>query len=122
MANFWNQNFQPAQYGGQQSNANSLVAFINDDSIVANYPVTPGYTVALINVNDPNDSRMYLKRVEPNGMPLQTRIFEMKEVTPRTQDGDTVSRKEFDALNEKLQQILAAMNKPAAPPAGGAVK
>ena len=123
MANLWNQNFQPAQqYGGQQANGNSMISFINDDSIVANYPVAPGYTVALINVNDPNNSKMYIKSIEPNGMPNQTRVFSMKEITPRAQDGDVVSRQEFEALNEKLQQLLAAINKPASPAAGGAAK
>lgn len=122
MANLWNQNFQPVQqYGGQQANGNSMISFINDDSIVANYPVAPGYTVALINVNDPNNSKMYIKSIEPNGMPNQTRVFSMKEITPRAQDGDVVSRQEFDALNEKLQQLLSAINKPANP-AGGAAK
>ena len=104
-----------ANVWARQPSGNSMISFINDDSIVANYPVALGYTVALINVNDPNDGKMYIKSVDPNGMPNQTRVFSLKEITPRP-GGDVVSRKEFDELNKQyaalsgqLQQLLSTM-------------
>lgn len=109
---------QHGQFVGaqQQQNGNSMIVFINDDSIVASYPVALGYTVALINVNDPNDGKMFIKSVDANGMPNQTRVFSLNEVTPRMQGVDVVSRKEFDELNNQytalsaqLQQIISVM-------------
>ena len=91
-------------FQAQQQAGNSMVVFINDDSAVANYPVQAGYTVALINVSDPENSRMYLKSVESNGMPNPTRIFKIEDITPR-HDGDSVSRKEFDALNRQYEDM-----------------
>ena len=109
-ANMWgNPPLANGQMGGQQVNGNSMISFISDDAIVGNYPVAPGYTVALINVNDPNDGKMFIKSVAPNGMPNQTRIFSLKEITPKSQGQDMVSRKEFEALQGQLQQVLAAL-------------
>jgi hypothetical protein len=106
-ANMWGS----APATGQQVSGNSMISFINDDSIVANYPVAPGYTVALINVNDPNDGKMFIKSIAPNGMPNQTRVFSLQEITPKPQGQDVVSRKEFEALQGQLQQILAVVQK-----------
>jgi len=97
------------QVGGTQAGSNSMISFINDDSIVANYPVAPGYTVALINVNDPNDGKMFIKSIAPNGMPNQTRVFSLQEITPKPQGQDMVSRKEFEALQGQIQQILSVV-------------
>ena len=119
MATFW------GNVGGVQGNMNvpqaapnnSMITFINDDSIVAAYPVAPGCTVALINVTDPANSKMYIKYTEANGMQNPTRVFELKEITPRAQGNDFASRQEIDNLNQQvanlssqLQQVLAAFN------------
>lgn len=90
---------------------NSMVVFVNNDSVAANYPVAPGYTVALINANDPTKSKLFLKSTEANGMPNPMRVFELKDVTPVQSNGDTVSRKEFDALNDKLAKLMAMLEK-----------
>lgn len=100
----------------QPSPPNSMITFINDDSMAANYPVAPGTTVALINANDPNDGKMFIKSTEPNGMPNPMRIFSLQEVTPQKQSADSVSRQEFDALTKQLQnmqQLLGALQQPA---------
>ena len=114
MANFWG---VPNIQNVQQTPNNSLITFINDDSVVAAYPVAPGCTVALINVTDPNNSKMYIKYTEANGMQNPTRVFELKEITPRAQGNDFASRQEIDSLNQQvaslssqLQQVLAAFN------------
>ena len=109
-ANMWgNIPMASGQAGSAQAGNNSMIAFINDDSIVANYPVAYGYTVALINVNDPNDGKMFIKSVAPNGLPNQTRVFSLQEITPKPQGQDMVSRKEFETLQGQIQQLLAAV-------------
>jgi hypothetical protein len=105
-----------------------MITFINDESIAVNYPVAPGTTVALINANDPNDGKMFIKSTEPNGMPNPMRVFSIVEITPQKQNVDTVSRQEFDALNKQLQsiqQMLAGLQQAPAEPApakGGKAK
>lgn len=110
----------------QPSPPNSMITFINDDSMAANYPVAPGTTVALINANDPNDGKMFIKSTEPNGMPNPMRIFALQEVTPQKQSGDAVSRQEFETLTKQLQnmqQLLVQLQTPApAKPTGGKTK
>lgn len=118
MNNMWQGGYGMAQ---QQQNQqpmppNSMITFINDDSIAGNYPVAPGTTVALINANDPNDGKMFIKSTEPNGMPNPMRIFALQEITPQKQSVDAVSRQEFDALTKQLQgiqQLLAGLQQPA---------
>lgn len=95
-------------------NNNTMVAFINDDSVAASYPVSPGFTVALINANDPNNGRLYVKSAQANGMPNPMRVFAIKDITPKPENEDTVSRKEFDALTQQLasmQQLLEGLAK-----------
>ena len=112
-------NMWPSNYGGQNQQqpapANSMITFINDDTIAPNYPVAPGTTVALINANDPQDGKMFIKSTEPNGMPNPMRIFAITEITPQKQSGDSVSRQEFDTLTKQLQnmqQMLMNLQQP----------
>jgi len=101
----------------QQPPTNSMVTFINDDSEAMSYPVNPGMTVALINANDPDNSKMFLKSSAPNGCPNPMRIFKIQDITPQKSNGDTVSRKEFDALTKQLQgmqQLLMNLQQPQA--------
>jgi hypothetical protein len=119
---------QQQQQNQQPMPPNSMITFINDESIAVNYPVAPGTTVALINANDPNDGKMFIKSTEPNGMPNPMRGFSIVEITPQKQNVDTVSRQEFDAQNKQLQsikQMLAGLQKEPAEPAttkGGKAK
>ena len=114
-------NMWPTGYGGQNQQqqpapANSMITFINDDTIAPNYPVSPGTTVALINANDPQDGKMFIKSTEPNGMPNPMRIFAITEITPQKQSADSISRQEFDELTKQLQnmqQLLGALQQPA---------
>ena len=39
------------------------------------------------------------------------RVFELKDVTPIQSNGDTISRKEFDVLNDKLAKLMAMLEK-----------
>lgn len=96
-----------------------MIAFINDDALVANYPVNPGTTVALINANDLNEGRMYIKSAEPNGLPRPMRVFKIQDITPQAKSSDSVSRQEFENLSKQimgLQQLLAGLQAPAPAP------
>lgn len=111
----------------QQPPTNSMVTFINDDSEAISYPVNPGMTVALINANDPEDSKMFLKSSATNGCPNPMRIFKIQDITPQKNNGDMVSRKEFDSLQQQLrnmQQLLMNLQQPQAeaPAKGGKSK
>jgi hypothetical protein len=120
--NMWQGSYgigQQQQQNQQPMPPNSMITFINDESIAVNYPVAPGTTVALINANDPNDGKMFIKSTEPNGMPNPMRVFSIMEITPQKQSVDTVSRQEFDALNKQLQsiqQMLAGLQQAPAEP------
>lgn len=100
MANMMWQN--PVQQGNGN---NSMVAFINNDADAMTYPVNPGTTVALLNVNDPNNGRLYLKSAEMNGCPNPMRVFKIQDITPQKQSPDMVSRQEFDKVNNELSEI-----------------
>ena len=122
MNNMWQGGYGMSQ---QQQNQqpmppNSMITFINDDSIAVNYPVAPGTTVALINANDPTDGKMFIKSTEPNGMPNPMRVFSLQEITPQKTTGDTVSRQEFEILSNQiqgLQQMIAGLQETVQPAA-----
>lgn len=88
---------------------NSMVAFVNDESMAVNYPVSPGFTVAVINASDPENMKMYLKSSQPNGMPNPTKIFALKDITPKAESADTVSRAEFERLTAQLANMQALL-------------
>lgn len=88
---------------------NSMVAFVNDEGMAVNYPVSPGFTVAVINASNPDDMKMYLKSSQVNGMPNPMKIFALKDITPKADTGDTVSRQEFDKMSKQLEEMKALL-------------
>lgn len=104
-----------ANAGNGNNINNTMVAFINNDSEAMMYPVSPGTTVALLNVNDPNNGRLFLKSAEMNGCPNPMRVFKIQDITPQKQDPNSVSRQEFDRVNNELTEIknlLASLKNP----------
>lgn len=99
----WNGSQVPQQ-------GNSMVVFINDDAEAMNYPIGPGYTVALVNANDQNNGKLFIRSSETNGMPKPARIFAIKEITPKQKDADSVSREEFETLTSKLTQEIGNLS------------
>ena len=95
--NMWN---NPAN-----QSPNSMIVFVSDDSMAMNYPIAPGYTVALINANDPGNGKLFIRSSEPNGMPKAARIFSIKEITPQQNNGDSVSHKDFDVLSQQVADM-----------------
>ena len=111
----WGQQAQQMNMG-QPAGGNSNVVFVNDDTEAMNYPIGPGYTTALINANDPNNGKLFVRSAESNGMPKPVRIFSIKEITPKGENPDAVTREEFDELNQKIgtlsgqfAQVLASL-------------
>jgi hypothetical protein len=86
-----------------------MVAFVSDESMAVNYPVNPGFTVAVINTSDPENMKMYLKSTQANGMPNPTRIFTLQDITPKAESADTVSRKEYEAMSKELAEMKALL-------------
>ena len=83
----------------------TIIAPVSGRSWAQMYPVAAGTTVVLI---DFDSSFFWIKSADTNGFPQQMREFEFKEVTPKPAQGE-VTRKEFDALNSKIEQLLEAM-------------
>ena len=101
MANMWGPPQAPQN--------NSMVAFVNEEATAVNYPVSPGYTVAVINASDPDNMKMYLKSSQPNGMPNPTKVFALTDITPKGESADTVSRKEFESVSKELAEMKALL-------------
>jgi len=99
----------PMWQGSNQQTAGSMVVFINDDSEAVNYPINPGFTVALINANDPSNGKMFIKSSQPNGLPNRMRVFKIEDITPQPQSPDTVSRQEFDSLKKQYEDLVKLM-------------
>lgn len=115
MAGMMWQNQNIGNAGGSTNPNNSMVAFINNDSEAMMYPVNPGVTVALLNVNDPNNGKLFLKSAEMNGCPNPMRVFAIQDITPQKQDPNSVSRQEFERVNTELTEIkklLSSLAKP----------
>ena len=96
-----------------------MTAFISGEQSVKTYPVAAGYMVNLI---DLEGGKMYFKSTDANGVPGQTRIFEIKEVTPTHGAGDLVTRKEFNDLKAGMEQIMAALKELKPQAEGGTAK
>lgn len=84
-----------------------MTVFVTGEQDVKTYPVALGNSVNLI---DEENGRMYIKGRDASGMPRQTRIFEIKEITPVLgMPGDVVTRKEFDELKGSMGKIMDAL-------------
>ena len=99
----------PTSPVNQAQNTGSFMAvFVNGENEVNNYPVAPGLTVMLI---DFNLNKFWLKSTGMNGVPQPIRTFPFEEeVLPvSNQNGNSVSREEFEALNSKLDKLISEL-------------
>lgn len=97
---------QPQQ---TQQNGGFMTIFVNDENEVNNYPVAAGLTVLLISFDR---KKFWLKGTDTSGVPRQLRTFSFEETTPvasQNQNGSEISREEFNALNEKLNKLIAEL-------------
>lgn len=107
--------------GQQQVQGGVMTIFVNGEAGAVAHPVAAGNTVNLV---DLDGGHMWFKSTDVNGMPCPLRTFEIKEVTPQPMGADMVSRKEFDSLQQQLQnmqQLLMNLQAPA-PEKGGKSK
>lgn len=95
----------PAQQPQQQTSL--LTVFVDSEAEVNDYPVAAGTTVQLISFKM---GKFYLKSTATNGVPQPIRVFSFTEETaaPEIQNG-AVSRDEFNALNAKLDKLIAEL-------------
>ena len=120
MAGYYPNNYNPYYTGTPNMNQtvqtqsqpmnlmNSFTAVLVDSEASARaYPVAAGNTVVLI---DFNSGHFWFKSTEATGMPQQLRTFEFKEVTQQpVQQVQGVSREEFNALNDKIDKLIAEL-------------
>lgn len=81
------------------------------------YLTAPGASVMLM---DSENNTFYIKSSDQSGMPLPLRIFDYTERTAASKPNiqqqaqtDFVTREEFNALEDKLNVLLAKEQKPA---------
>ena len=74
---------------------------------VNRYPVAPGASVAL---KDVNSMTMFVKSADLSGALLPLRVFELHEVTKEYQDRETpVSRAEFNQMSTTMTELANAV-------------
>ena len=90
-----------------QQQTSLLTVFVDSEAEVNDYPVAAGTTVQLISFKM---GKFYLKSTATNGVPQPIRVFSFTEETtaPEIQNG-AVSRDAFDALNAKLDKLIAEL-------------
>lgn len=114
-----NQYFNPYAMPGQTGTNNrpqlQQYAFVNGIEEANAYPVIAGQSMLLM---DQNASLCYMKSVDATGKAKLTfyKLDEMDEVSAREYilsqqpQSEYVSRKEYDALNKKLEDILKRLD------------
>ena len=94
----------------QQANTNSLMTvLVNSEDEVNNYPVAAGFTVMLV---DFSHNKFWLKSTAMNGVPQAPRVFAITEIVAKPaeiQNGSSVTREEFDALNTKIDKLISSL-------------
>jgi hypothetical protein len=111
--NMWGNTYAGGQQQMQGAANGVMTVFVNGETSAMSYLVGAGNTVNLV---DLDGGKMWFKSTDVNGMPCPLRTFEIKEVTPQPNNGDVVSRKEFDNLSQQLQsmqQLLMNLQAPA---------
>lgn len=91
-----------------QSSGSFMAVFVNGEDEVEKYPVAAGLTVMLI---DFNLKKFWLKSTSINGVPEPLRVFPFAEekTDANIQNGQAVSREEFEGLSAKLDKLIAEL-------------
>lgn len=100
---------QPAQMQSQQQSGSGITWVQGEEGAKA-YMVAPGNSVLLM---DSENSTFYVKSTDQSGMPMPLRIFDYQERTSvkqpaqaiQNQEDSYVTRKEFDALAARLDEL-----------------
>lgn len=95
-------------FGGQQTQQGTVfVMLVSGEDLPNTYPVQLGCTGIFI---DFTSGKFWVKE-NPSGVPRPLRIFSFKEETPQPMipasgTGSFVSREEFSALANKIDQLI----------------
>ena len=100
---------QPTQMQSQQQSGSGIIWVQGEEGAKA-YMVAPGNSVLLM---DSENSAFYIKSTDQSGMPMPLRIFDYQERTSgkqpaqaiQNQEDSYVTRKEFDALAARLDEL-----------------
>lgn len=95
-------------FGGQTMSTPSQGQLINvvlvpDIDDIDWYPINPGGSVLFLNTAM---TGFRLRSREQNGFPGPERRWEVKEVTPPPQTNGAVTRKEFDEMSSKMDEMM----------------
>lgn len=100
----------PVQQNNTGATSGSLMTvLVNSEEEVNNYPVAAGFTVMLI---DFTHGKLWLKSTAMNGVPQAPRVFTITEIVAKPaeiQNGSSVTREEFDALNTKIDKLISSL-------------
>ena len=113
---------QPQPVQNQQQNVSTNMIWVQGENAAKSYPVAPGQTVQLM--DSEAEGVMYIKSVDPSGMPLALRIFEYSEKkSPNNEpkkggevvgSEEYVSKTEFNNYKEDMKRYLKKLRN--APP------
>ena len=105
---------QPQSAQNQQQNVSTNMIWVQGENAAKSYPVAPGQTVQLM--DSEAEGVMYIKSVDPSGMPLALRIFnytEKKSANNEPKKGgevvgteEYVSKTEFNTYKEDMDRLL----------------
>ena len=103
---------QPAQ--NQQQNVSTNMIWVQGENAAKSYPVAPGQTVQLM--DSEAEGVMYIKSVDPSGMPLPLRTFQYSEKKSQNSEPkkeveavggeEYVSKTEFNNYKEDMKRYL----------------
>lgn len=123
------QTYYPAYYGSQiphvqsqntqiqQQNPNTNMIWLQGESAAKSFPLAPGQTAQIM--DSEQEGVMYIKSVDPNGMPLPLRIFDYTERKSQNSEPkrsseavgseEYVTKSEFNTYREDMKRLLKNM-------------
>lgn len=108
---------QPQNTQIQQQNPNTNMIWLQGENAAKSFPLAPGQTAQIM--DSEAEGVMYIKSVDPNGMPLPLRIFDYTERKSQNSEPkrsseavggeEYVSKTEFNNYKEDMKRLLKNM-------------
>lgn len=86
---------------GQNQAVNSSIIWVSGEAGAKSYLVAPNSTVTLW---DSESKTIYVKSADASGMPSM-KVFEYKERVTEPSNGDSVTRKDIETINERIEKL-----------------
>ncbi len=86
---------------GQNQPVNSSIIWVSGEAGAKSYLVAPNSTVTLW---DSESKTIYVKSADASGMPSM-KVFEYKERVTEPTNGDNVTRKDIESINERIEKL-----------------